>query len=155
MSEPSHFDSTIDIAPKRLDVAVGVLRNTQGEFLFAQRPEGKPMAGFWEFPGGKVESGESIHAALARELHEELGIDIADSMRWLEVEHVYPHAHVLLHFRIISEWRGKPHGRENQALHWQKLYVNDDGTVSTPSTEPVLPATVPLLAQLAQWTPNH
>ena len=66
VSEPSHFDSTIDIAPKRLDVAVGVLRNTQGEFLFAQRPEGKPMAGFWEFPGGKVESGESIHAALAR-----------------------------------------------------------------------------------------
>jgi 8-oxo-dGTP diphosphatase len=136
-------------AVKRIDVAVGVLRNAAGEYLFAQRPEGKPMAGYWEFPGGKVESGESIHTALARELHEELGIEIADSTRWTEVEHIYPHAHVLLHFRIITEWRGEPHGRENQSLHWQKLVVNTDGVVSTPSTEPILPATVPLLIQLA------
>ena len=117
---------------KRIDVAVGVLRNAQGEYLFAQRPEGKPMAGYWEFPGGKVEAGESIHDALARELHEELGIDIGDSRHWLEVEHVYPHS------------------RENQDLHWQTLRVNADGSVDTPSTEPILPATVPLLSRLAQ-----
>ncbi len=135
---------------KRIDVAVGVLRNAQGEYLFAQRPEGKPMAGYWEFPGGKVEAGESIHDALARELHEELGIDIGDSRHWLEVEHVYPHAHVLLHFRLITEWQGEPHSRENQDLHWQTLRVNADGSVDTPSTEPILPATVPLLSRLAQ-----
>lgn len=136
-------------AVKRIDVAVGVLRNAAGELLFAQRPEGKPMAGYWEFPGGKLESGESVHDALARELHEELGIDIGDSAPWLEVEHVYPHAHVLLHFRLITTWQGEPHGREEQALHWQRLILNDDGSVSTPSTEPILPATVPLLPQLA------
>ena len=135
---------------KRIDVAVGVLRNAAGEYLFAQRPEGKPMAGYWEFPGGKVEAGESIHTALARELHEELGIEIGDSTHWLEIEHVYPHAHVLLHFRIITDWQGEPHGREAQALHWQPLMLNADGTVSTPSTEPILPATVPLLPRLAQ-----
>lgn len=135
---------------KRIDVAVGVLRNAQGEYLFAQRPEGKPMAGYWEFPGGKVEAGESIHDALARELHEELGIDIGGSTHWLEVEHVYPHAHVLLHFCIITDWQGTPHGRENQDLHWQRLLISADGSVDTPSTEPILPATVPLLPRLAQ-----
>jgi 8-oxo-dGTP diphosphatase len=132
---------------KIIDVAVGVLCNDEGEVLFAQRPEGKPMAGYWEFPGGKLESGESVHQALARELHEELGIDIGPSIHWRVIEHVYPHAHVLLHFQIIREWTGTPHGKENQALHWQKLVVRD-GVVETQDTQPILPATEPLLVEL-------
>ena len=126
-----------------IHVAVGVLCNPQGEILFAQRPTGKPMAGYWEFPGGKLEAGESVHAALARELHEELGIDIGASSHWRVVEHVYPHAHVLLHFQIIREWTGEPHGREAQALCWQRL--------DAVHTQPILPATVPLLDDLANF----
>ena len=126
-----------------IHVAVGVLCNPHGEILFAQRPTGKPMAGYWEFPGGKLEAGESVHAALARELHEELGIDIGASTHWRVVEHVYPHAHVLLHFQIIREWTGEPHGREAQALCWQRL--------DTVHTQPILPATVPLLDDLANF----
>ena len=135
---------------KIIDVVVGVLRNAQGEYLFAQRPEGKPMAGYWEFPGGKVEVGETHFQALQRELIEELGITITNGTPWRTIEHVYPHAHVLLHFIIVTAWDGEPHGREAQALHWQKLIVTDDGIVRTPSTEPILPATLPLLADLAQ-----
>ena len=135
---------------KIIDVVVGVLRNAHGEYLFAQRPEGKPMAGYWEFPGGKIEAGETHFQALQRELIEELGITITNGTPWRTIEHVYPHAHVLLHFIIVTAWDGEPHGREAQALHWQKLIVTDDGIARTPSTEPILPATVPLLADLAQ-----
>ena len=135
-----------------IDVVVGVLRNADGEYLFTQRPAGKPMAGYWEFPGGKVESGESHQQALQRELIEELGITIRNGTPWRTVEHVYPHAHVLLHFIIVTEWDGEPHGREAQDLHWQRLLVQADGTVATPSTEPILPATVPLWADLAQYS---
>lgn len=138
-------DQTLNI----IDVAVGVLCNAQGEVLFAQRPTGKPMAGYWEFPGGKLESGESVHQALARELHEELGVQIGASTHWRIVEHVYPHAHVSLHFQIVREWMGEPQGRENQALHWQKLTLNN-GVVEAAYTQPILPATEPLLADLAQ-----
>jgi 8-oxo-dGTP diphosphatase len=138
------------MSPKIIDVVVGVLRNAQGEYLFTQRPAGKPMAGYWEFPGGKVETGESHQQALVRELQEELGITITNGKPWRTVEHVYPHAHVLLHFIVVTAWQGEPHGRELQALHWQKLSVLAEGFVSTPETEPILPATVPLLTELAQ-----
>lgn len=133
-----------------IHVVVGVLRNAAGEYLFAQRPTGKPMAGYWEFPGGKIETGETHLQALQRELIEELGITIRNGTPWRTIEHVYPHAHVQLHFIIVTEWEGEPHGREDQALHWQKLIVTVDGDVHTPETEPILPATVPLLADLAQ-----
>ena len=140
----------MDTPAKITHVVVGVLRNAAGEYLFAQRPEGKPMAGYWEFPGGKIEAGETHFQALQRELIEELGITITNGTPWRTIEHVYPHAHVLLHFIIVTEWDGEPHGREAQALHWQKLIVTDDGIAHTPSTEPILPATVPLLADLAE-----
>ena len=133
-----------------IDVVVGVLRNASGEYLFTQRPVGKPMAGYWEFPGGKVERGESHQQALVRELQEELGITITNGDAWRSIEHVYPHAHVLLHFIIVTEWEGTPHGREAQSLRWQKIALQADGSVPTPHTEPVLPATIPLLADLAQ-----
>lgn len=137
------------MSAKLIDVAVGVLVNSGGEVLFGQRPVGKPMAGYWEFPGGKVEVDETIHAALARELFEEIGVSIGTSTHWRIVEHVYPHAHVRLHFQIVRDWSGEMHGRENQALHWQKLVVNAENNVDTPNTEPVLPATIPLLVDLA------
>ena len=118
-----------------IDVAVGVMRKPDGSLLLAQRPPGKPYAGYWEFPGGKVESPESILDALKREFEEELGVTVLQADPWCCVEHVYPHAHVHLHFFIIHAWRGEPQSLEGQSFAWQ-------GTVQV---EPVLPATVPLL----------
>jgi 8-oxo-dGTP diphosphatase len=124
------------------EVAVGVLMRADGHYLLAQRPDGKPYAGYWEFPGGKLEAGESVEAALARELREELGIDIdmAACTRWHTLEHDYPHAYVRLHFCKVTAWRGEPHGCEGQALAWQTL----PATVA-----PLLPATLPVLEWLA------
>ena len=134
---------------KLVDVSAGVLLRPDGRYLLGQRAQDTVYAGYWEFPGGKLESGESVHQALARELHEELGVQIGASTHWRIVEHVYPHAHVSLHFQIVREWMGEPQGRENQALHWQKLTLNN-GVVEAADTQPILPATEPLLADLAQ-----
>lgn len=118
-----------------IDVAVGILMKPNGDVLLAQRPPGKPYAGYWEFPGGKVESGESILDALKREFAEELGLRIMSAEPWCGVEHVYPHAHVRLHFFISREWQGKPQSLEGQAFAWQ-------GSLDV---APILPATIPLL----------
>ena len=121
-----------------IDVAVGILIQPNGDVLLGQRPAGKPYPGYWEFPGGKVENAESILAALKREFYEELGIDILSAEPWCCIEHVYPHAHVRLHFYISHDWRGEPKSLEGQAFTWQgKLCV-----------EPLLPATVPLIEWL-------
>ncbi len=121
-----------------IDVAVGILMKPNGDVLLGQRPDGKPYAGYWEFPGGKVDPGESILQALQREFVEELGIEVVSADEWCGVEHVYEHAHVRLHFFISREWRGEPQSLEGQAFAWQ-------GTVGV---EPLLPATIPLLAWL-------
>ena len=121
-----------------IDVAVGILMKPNGDVLLGQRPEGKPYAGYWEFPGGKVDAGESILDALKREFVEELGIEVVSAEEWCGIEHVYEHAHVRLHFFISREWRGEPQSLEGQAFAWQ-------GTVGV---EPLLPATIPLLAWL-------
>lgn len=121
-----------------IDVAVGVLMRENGDVLLSQRPQGKPYPGYWEFPGGKVEAGESIEAALKREFIEELGVIILSPEPWCCVEHVYPHAHVRLHFFINRNWRGEPKSRERQAFQWQ-------GSIQV---EPLLPATIPLIAWL-------
>lgn len=123
-----------------IDVAVGILMKADGDILFAQRPPGKPYAGYWEFPGGKVEAGEAIADALRREFLEELGVEILSAQPWCGVEHVYPHAHVRLHFHISRNWRGEPQSLEGQAFAWQ-------GKVQL---EPILPATIPLLVWLDQ-----
>jgi 8-oxo-dGTP diphosphatase len=120
-----------------IDVAVGILIQSNGEVLLAQRPAGKPYAGYWEFPGGKVEPGEPILQALKREFVEELGVEIVSAEPWCCVEHVYPHAHVRLHFYLSRAWTGLPQSLEGQALAWQ-------GVVKL---EPLLPATIPLI----QW----
>lgn len=133
-----------------VDVAVGVLIAPDGRFLLTSRPEGKVYAGYWEFPGGKVEPGESVHAALARELHEELGLEIAASEPWREWVMDYPHARVRLHFRKVFVWRGEPQMREGQTMAWERLPVQ---------SQPVLPGTVPVLQWLAEeqgWdAPTH
>ena len=123
-----------------VDVAVGVLIDAQGRFLLTTRPPGKVYAGYWEFPGGKVEHGESIEQALRRELHEELGITIAAAQPW-QVELVdYPHARVRLHFCKVFAWQGDFEMREGQAMAWQQLPV---------LVAPVLPGTVPVLRWFA------
>ena len=91
-----------------VDVAVGVVLRDDGAVLLGQRPPGKPYAGWWEFPGGKLETGESVADALARELHEELGLDEVRSTPWVVRGHAYPHATVRLWFRRVRGWRGEP-----------------------------------------------
>ncbi len=121
-----------------VDVAVGVLIRSDGDFLLTSRPEGKVYAGYWEFPGGKLEQGETVEQALRRELVEEIGITIGAAHPW-KVEVVdYPHALVRLNFCKVHEWTGELQMREGQSFAWQRLPVD---------VVPVLPGTVPVL----QW----
>jgi 8-oxo-dGTP diphosphatase len=124
-----------------VDVAVGVLIAADGRFLLTSRPAGKVYAGHWEFPGGKVEPGESIEQALARELQEELGITIGTPQPWKVELMDYPHARVRLHFCKVFAWEGSFEMREAQQMAWQMLPVQ---------VQPVLPGTVPVLAWLAE-----
>ena len=124
-----------------IDVAAAVILRPDGSFLMARRPPGKLYAGYWEFPGGKIEPGEAPEAAIARELHEELGIDIGPACPWITRVFEYPHGVVHLRFFRIFEWRGEPHPREGQDIGWQTL----DKLVSGP----MLPANAPVLASLA------
>jgi 8-oxo-dGTP diphosphatase len=122
-------------------VAAAVIVSASGDVLLAQRPSGKPYAGYWEFPGGKLEPGETAAAALARELHEELGLTVRRAAPWLTQEFVYPHAHVRLEFFRVFEWDGEPHGHDGQAFAWQ---APGQFTV-----EPLLPANTRVLAALS------
>lgn len=129
-----------------VEVAVGVLveRDAQGHetrFLMTSRPEGKVYEGYWEFPGGKLEAGESVEAALRRELHEELGITIGRAHPWQVEVMDYPHARVRLNFCKVYDWQGSFEMREGQAMAWQTLPVEQG---------PVLPGTIPVLIWLAQ-----
>jgi hypothetical protein len=124
-------------AAKRLEVAVGVVVRRDGRVLLGQRVAGKPYAGWWEFPGGKIEAGETVAQALARELHEELGLVVRASHPWLIREFQYPHAHVRLHFRrIVGAWddfSGEPQSREGQAFDW----LSTDNPARTPLLPPL------------------
>ena len=124
-----------------VEVAVGVLIQPNGDFLLTSRPPGKVYAGYWEFPGGKLEVGETVHQALARELYEELGIDIAASEAWKTELIDYPHALVRLNFCKVSAWSGELQMKEGQQFCWQRLPV---------SVSPVLPGTVPVLKWFAE-----
>ena len=123
-----------------LEVVAGVLVRSDGAVLFGQRRPGKPYAGWWEFPGGKLEVGETVEQALARELREELGIEVRRSFAWMLREHVYPHAHVRLSFRRVVEWTGTPCAREGQALAWRHAASVD--------LAPLLPAAIPVIGWL-------
>ncbi len=127
---------------RRIEVAAAVIHDAAGRFLLAQRPPGKAFEGYWEFPGGKVEPGESAADAMCRELHEELGIQVdGDAVcPWLTRDFEYPHASVRLRFFRIYQWRGEPQGREGQSFAWQ--------SAGTLNVTPILPANGPILRAL-------
>ena len=123
-----------------LEVVAGILTRADGKVFLATRPEGRAYAGYWEFPGGKVEPGESIEQALARELHEELGIAIGAAQAWKTETMDYPHARVRLHFCKVFSWSGSLEMREGQRCAWQTLPV---------SVTPLLPGSLPVLRWFA------
>jgi 8-oxo-dGTP diphosphatase len=124
-----------------IEVAAAVIQRADGAFLLAQRPPGKVYAGYWEFPGGKIEPGEPAGEALARELHEELGIDIGPAYPWITRVFTYPHGTVRLQFFRVFSWQGEPQPLEDQAIAWQRS--------AAPMATPMLPANAPVLASLA------
>lgn len=132
-------DRHASVERKVVDVAVGILIASTGALLLTSRPSGKPYAGFWEFPGGKLEANESVEQALRRELQEEIGLTIGAAPIWREQLVDYPHALVRLHFCKVHDWTGTLEMREGQAFSWEHLPVR---------VEPVLPGTVPVLAWL-------
>ena len=128
-----------------IEVAAAILlREVDGrrEFLLAQRPVGKVYAGYWEFPGGKVEPGETLHQALVRELQEELGITIDRAWPWLSCEFTYPHATVRLKFFRVESWHGEIAPIEHSGFVWTRIG-------ESPKVSPVLPANGPILRSLA------
>lgn len=122
----------------QVEVAVGVLVRGDGAFLLTSRPPGKVYAGYWEFPGGKVEAGETIAQALRRELREEIGLEVGPVHPWRVAVVDYPHALVRLNFCRVYAWAGDLHMHEGQQFAWEQLPVQ---------VQPVLPGTVPVL----QW----
>ena len=124
-----------------VDVAVGILINAHDQFLLTSRPPGKVYEGYWEFPGGKLEAGETVAQALTRELHEELGLHIGEVQLWQQQLVDYPHALVRLNFCKVHQWQGELEMREGQRFAWQALPVE---------VVPVLPGTIPVLALLAE-----
>jgi 8-oxo-dGTP diphosphatase len=126
---------------KIVEVAAAVLQRADGTFLLAQRPPDKIWAGYWEFPGGKVEPGEITYHALIRELQEELGITVETAYPWLTRVFTYPHAMVRLNFFRVTAWSGELHPHEGQKLSWQHS--------PDVSVEPVLPANAPVLRALS------
>lgn len=132
---------------KIVEVAAAVLQRPDGTFLLAQRPPDKIWAGFWEFPGGKVEQGESAHDALVRELREELGIEVLTAYPWISRVFTYPHATVRLSFFRVTEWRGELYPHEGQQFSWQQP-LSPSGARGYASVSPVLPANAPVLRAL-------
>ena len=122
-----------------VEVAVGILIDADGRYLLTTRPPGKAYAGYWEFPGGKLEAGETVEAALRRELQEEIGVTIGAAELWRSQVVHYPHARVRLHFCRVRDWTAEPVMREGQAFVWTTLPTE---------VTPVLPGTVPVLEWL-------
>ena len=122
-----------------ISVVGGVIRDDSGRILLAQR-RGGDLDGLWEFPGGKIEAGESAHAALTRELHEELGIEVESSAALIRIPYRYPGKSIALEVRVVQAWSGQPRGREGQALRW--MHEGELGTLPMP------PADLPAVAAL-------
>ena len=130
---------------KTVLVSAVALIDAEGRVLLAQRPPGKSMAGLWEFPGGKVEQGETPEAALVRELHEELGIETWNSCLapLTFASHSYDEFHLLMPLFACRKWQGIPQAREGQTLAWaRKTELRD---------YPMPPADIPLIPILRDW----
>jgi 8-oxo-dGTP diphosphatase len=125
---------------RAVDVSVAVLERPDGRVLLARRPPSKVYAGYWEFPGGKVEPGETTAAALVREVQEELGVHVLRADPWITNVFTYPHATVRLHFFRVREWAGDAHAREHDALSWEDPHAV--------ALDPLLPANGPVLRGL-------
>ncbi len=136
---------------KIIEVAAAVLQKPDDSFLLAQRPADKIWAGYWEFPGGKIEPGETPYHALVRELREELGIEVETAYPWIAHVFAYPHATVRLHFFRVTEWSGELHPHEGQEFAWQLpaalRYLRANGGASA-TVSPMLPANAPILRSL-------
>ncbi len=126
---------------KITEVAVAVFLKPDGAFLLSSRPHGKPYPGYWEFPGGKIEPGETVLQAMIRELVEELNVTISKATPWFTFMMHYTHATVRLHCWRVSEWHGEMHGMEGQHFEWQRL---DGLTVG-----PTLPGCAPIFRALS------
>jgi len=132
--------TAVDDGTAVLEVATGILQDAQGRILLDRRPAGKPWPDFWEFPGGKIESGESPEAALRRELAEELGIELRTARAWQVREYAYPRRRVRLHLFKVSAWAGQARGLEGQELRWL--------LPAAAAALPLLPANRGILADL-------
>ncbi len=143
MAEPTlPAAPAVPAAPrKHTEVAVGILLRADGALLLSTRPPGKAYEGYWEFPGGKIEAGESVEQALRRELIEELGITIGPAQAWKVTEHNYPHALVRLHWCKVDQWTGEFEMREGQSMAWQQWPLD---------VRPILPGALPVLQWLAE-----
>jgi 8-oxo-dGTP diphosphatase len=130
---------------KQVEVAVGVLIRADSAFLLTSRPAGKVYEGYWEFPGGKVEHGETVEQALRRELQEEIGVTIGPAHPWRVQLVDYPHALVRLNFCKVYEWAGELHMHEGQSFAWQQLPVQ---------VAPLLPGTVPVIGWFEEERPG-
>src|SRR3954463_5140632 len=128
-----------------VDVAAAIIERPDGTFLLSQRPTGKIYEGYWEFPGGKVEPGEPTSGALARELREELGIEVELAYPWITSFYVYEHAVVKLHFYRVIRWRGDPSSKEEQILSWQSGPNLTVGPMLPKSVAILKPCHLPLL----------
>lgn len=123
-----------------VDVAVAVLVRPDGAVLLARRPRTKVYAGYWEFPGGKIEPGEAASQALAREVREELAAEVEEAYPWMTHVFSYPHATVRLHFYRVLRWRGEVRAKEHEGLAWRSPEAVD--------VSPLLPANGPVLRAL-------
>ena len=102
----------------RLKVVAGILVDRAGNVLLAERTDDGPFRGLWEFPGGKIDEGESSQDALGRELAEEIGVELLESAHFLSVDHDYDDRCVSIEFYLVSKWRYSPAGQEGQQLNW-------------------------------------
>ena len=145
MSAPANAPPEPAGGPPLLLVVAAALIDADGRVLLAQRPEGRPMAGLWEFPGGKVEPGETPEAALIRELREELGLDTwASCLAPLSfASHAYDAFHLLMPLFACRKWEGAPQAREGQRLSWVRP--------ARMGEHPIPPADRPLVAMLRDW----